>query len=564
MTKFARLALLPFSIFFPGPSFAHDRLKLSFLSWLFTAFFLFVSAYSFVSYIVTAEANHLVGGPPVESIFTSSPIHMRDILYPVLLVIAGFPFTNSFIGISIVSAAFSFLMPLLVHASVGPSMRIAAFYASLALMLSLTPYIFIKFTFHDHLFMFLLIFTFFLSMKYLRSKQAITLQFATIASVLTGLARPAANLFPPCLLVTLFIMDAKPKNIWRYVIGIVVILAASAHLLASKSGVSESSYTGRQLLYNLYVNSRDFNVKIDASLGPATARLFEVLQNLPERPMESAAFSEWVRRNRVIGISEASIEKQFTSVSRDELIANIFNSPNPDYYEFLCYMEHDDRTYLRASLEVIAKYPSYPLLYTLRNAWLFMWTPGYFRGRNNVEYIGLHRSGNEFLPFHRSAGPTNGLAPRSLREIGHEPLETEFRFLKRFTSAIENYWLTYYAPINQIMMILVFLGAITSFFTGRDARVCFWLAAMFWGYHVGITASLAEGAYRYHFMVAPLFIICAALGLRSIAILAGRMVERVWRRQGVPAVIESANTQTSDNSLRGWIVYVERATNIVP
>jgi hypothetical protein len=565
------LVLAPLRVFAPGSSWPEDRLKIAFLSLVATTFFLYVSPYYSPGANFTTYAEVLIRGG-------SDPrLASRDAGYPILLVLSGYPFTGSFIGISLINAAFAFLMPLLVQDGFGEPMRRTGFYAAIVMIVSCIPYLFLKVIFHDHAFVFFSVLTVTYGMRYIRTIRPADLYGTTLASLAASFTRPAGNLFFLVVLALLFLAAPGRRRIASFAVCIAIFAAGiglyslhRSYVLRGETGVSEISYSGRQIYYNLYINSRYFDIRIDRSLGPANARIIDSLEEGlkdHERGREPPRLAEWFKEN---GAPAAFVEKQFRVFDKAGLIENMFRFPSHDYFEVLCLFEPNDRVFFRASLEIMQRYPLYLIRYTLRNFGLFMWTPGYAHTRFNADYIGQHREGSYFQPFHGAVTSEEGLSDRGLRELKHDPLKQELKFVQGFADGLERYWRTYYTPAVQVLVVLMVIGAVGSFFAHRAAGLSFWMSAAFLAYNAAITCAFAEPNYRYHFFIVPFLIICAAVGARSLALLIGLGLQRAGllkRTTESVALAPARNLRPWRVALAalcalsagGWIMFVQHA-----
>src|SRR5450830_684854 len=145
------LAATPAAFFLPSRSTHVTAGKLALISMLFTVFFLFTAGYHFPGgashYPDWAEA--IVRGT------TLPPSHaQREVGFPLLYILGGFPFTHSFIGITLILASFAVLIPVLVYLSLVWASPTIAFYMGLACIISLSPVTYLKFFYPDQADMF--------------------------------------------------------------------------------------------------------------------------------------------------------------------------------------------------------------------------------------------------------------------------------------------------------------------------------------------------------------------------------------------------------------------------
>jgi hypothetical protein len=130
----------------------------------------------------TAWANLIAFGGS-----TTSDMAQRDVGYPLLLVIGGYPFTQSFVGITLINTAFSVALPLLAYGIVGRGLPAVAFGVAVAVIFSATPYVFLKMIHHDQAYLFFTTLTLYCGVTFLRRKSFIWIYSMTGAALAASL-----------------------------------------------------------------------------------------------------------------------------------------------------------------------------------------------------------------------------------------------------------------------------------------------------------------------------------------------------------------------------------------
>src|ERR1700728_1872689 len=105
--KTISLAATPAAFFLPSRSNYVTAGKLALISMLVTVFFLFTAEFQFPggAVIFTDWAEAIVHSTLL------SPAHaQRDVGFPLLFILGGFPFLHSFIGITLILGLFAVLM----------------------------------------------------------------------------------------------------------------------------------------------------------------------------------------------------------------------------------------------------------------------------------------------------------------------------------------------------------------------------------------------------------------------------------------------------------------------
>jgi hypothetical protein len=516
LTRIARIVAWPF---WPGATYAEGGFKIALCSMALALFYLFAAQWQFpggASQFPLYAKVWMEGG-------TLSSLASRDIGYPLLLLLGGYGVTQSFIGVLAVHVVLAWSIPVVVYATFGSEYRHLGYYTAAAVAFSMTPYLYLKFIHHDLAYMAFSVLSLWLLVKYLHRGRIAVLYGFLAAIVATCLTRPAGNLlFLPLLLLIWVFRPAR----WRHYLIVAAIFAAvlaaySVHrdkLLGQTPDGDRPSYFGRQIFYNLYINSAEYGISITPQLGPATARLVEkARKEVAEHPLDSPYVEEWYRAH---GFPQQAKEFWFTRyVGRDEeFVSSLFRHPSHDSYEYLCLAEKRDVAFRDAAFEIVRAYPLYPFQYGLRNLVIFLWSPGVAHGRFGLEHDNFMEEYLYFLPGGRSVaeGETEtALAPPGryeLRRSGSAGLQP---LLER----IEVVWRGKYHRVNRTAICLAVIASIAAVFLGGRFRAIVAVTALFLLYNAAITAAFAEPNYRYHFFVFPMVLILAGAG--AIALLRG-------------------------------------------
>lgn len=512
----------------PGRDFAGGKIKLAAWSLVGTLFFLYFGAITFPggAFQFADYTTALVQGRGAPHLFA------RDIGYPLLLIGTGYLLTYSFAGVLLAQAAMAWAMPLLVYALLGRGHRVAAYYAGLATILSMAPYLFMTMIHHDQAYIFLSLVTAYWAVRYLTGGRRRDMYIAVVALVLTALTRPAGNLLALPLLMLFMLL--RPANWRHYVAGAtIVVLCATAYaahrsaLFADIPKEYSRSYAGRQIFYNVYVNSADFGVRVDSSAGPANSRLFAKARALLQTETlagEGPILADWYRVQNFTSAARIFSFGRFAGQD-DRFINELTAHPSHDYFEFFCLVERDDAVFLEAAREIAAAHPDYLLRVALRNLKYFLWSPGYAHGRFRVRYEGLEPEQIYFLPMHPdvAASQVRAFVPSPAREQLLAPDPAYVRHVRTLVAPLEEAWKRMYHPVNQVTLtlaVLALLGALCGLpRSTRPAVLVLWLMLL---YNAVVTCTFAEPNYRYHFFQLTLQIGLAGCGLAAM--------DAIWRR----------------------------------
>jgi hypothetical protein len=289
---------------------------------------------------------------------------------------------------------------------------------------------------------------------------------------------------------------------------------------------SVPSYKGRQIFYNLYVNSADFGIRVDESLGPATARLFaHAREELRPGSLNGERLNIWYRSHN---FTEAAKKFWFTQFDgrNEAFIESLIQHPSHDYFEFFCWVETTDQVFLSSAMEIARKYPLYPIQVTLRNVALFFWTPGYAHGRFGLSFNSFNPEGLHFIPLHgdisRAQIEAYVPAPGKLELLARDP--ALILSVRADAKRIEQVWVENYETFNRIAFLLALIALAGMFFGGSDMRSATAVTWLFFLYNALATCAFAEPNYRYHFFVLPMLFILGGLGLGFILETASRVI----------------------------------------
>jgi hypothetical protein len=503
----------------PGASYEAGALRVAALSLAGTAFFLFVGqitfpggAFQFTDY-TSALLGTLDGGRRFGLV-------TRDIGYPLLLIGTGYPLHHSFIGVLLLQALMAWLMPLLVYGTIGSRHRVAAYAAAVGTVLSMAPYLFMKWIHHDQTYIFLSLVTIYLAVEYLREFKLRFLYLATLAVIATSLTRPAGNLLVlPLLAIFWYFKPAHLRHL--LVCGALIVLAAGAYaahrkqLFADYPAGYAPSYTGRQIFYNLYVNSADFGIRLDDSMGPATATLLrKAREHVAGGTLETDLMKAWYVGH---GIPEEAKRFWFTQYNGApaKFMESLVIHPSHDYFEFFCAIETNDRVFRESAIEIARAHPVYVLRFALRNLGLFFWSPGYMHGRKGLDYNTFNKEHLYFLPL------AADLASSQIEAYVPAPGKFELqkadpRWIERIRNKAKkaaNAWRGLYERANQVTFALG-VAALAGLIIGpaalRPAIAVIWL---FFLYNAAVTCAFAEPNYRYHFFGLATQLMLAGMGL---------------------------------------------------
>jgi hypothetical protein len=516
---------------FTGDSHYANYIIIIFFASTITLFFLFTST----NYFAGGAGSFLEFADAIVTGKHTARIVQRDIGFPLLLILTGFPFTDSLYGIIAAHSLMAVLIPTGIYAALqGTSPRIALL-AAMTCILSLAPFLAIKLIYHDQLYIFLTMLSALSFLYYVRSGRPLILYATSLILLVTSFTRPAGNgLF---ILLIIFAWLAHRLNVKHCVTAAILFasIVYASHeyrrfIMSVPVDAPTPSYMGLQIFYNLYVNSSDYGVKLSPELGPTMKNRYERVE---------AQFSPIPAENPLLiayGQLNPDLYREWLTVyDPKEFAQRIFKNPIPVFFEIIENMETiclDNNFWLHASWEIVRANPLFPIQYTIRNLAAYFFYPGYM----HIQGAAGTRQNSplaEFTPALGGVSVEPGLTDRAIQELSYVPLDSQFAYLKDAFTEVEVIWATCYDTINLITITLAIVAVIGataivllyfinldgfSFFVvgiiGNRNRVVeiLGLSTVIF-YNAAVTAAFAEPIYRYHYMTVPIQIICGGFGL---------------------------------------------------
>jgi hypothetical protein len=524
------LALAPLTLLLSSGTARADLAKLALLGTLLAVFFLFAGKVWFPGgadqFMRYAEA--IAHGTTLTPNFAQ-----RDAGYPLLILLSGYPWLHSLIPVFLFQAGFAIAMPLLVYESIRRLSPTPAFYAGLAGVVSLSPFLFMKMIHHDQSYIFFSVLMLCPLMIFVQTKRVRFLYLFTIAAMCASVTRPAGNaLFPLFLIVSYIVVRGRALHYLVCAAAFVTFMAGYSwhrHVIFDLTDIHAApSYTGAQAFYNPYVNTLDYGIRLSPDdVGPNFAL---ALTTLRDRLQPSPKDSPFMRQHYLGSPAEDEFAAaNMASFTPDQLIEQILARPNYEYYTLICEA-NNDRVLLRAALEIARAHPAMMLRYPARNLFHFIFEPGYSHTRYNFKPFSP--VGLVFFPSQSPvAGDVSSLPAQAARELNFDSLGPRPALLDWLLTTVQELWLNLYrteAAILAYLMAATWAVAVIGL-TGFDrlwARrknpvdralvASIVMTSLVFIYNAAVTAVFAEPDFRYREMVDLQAILIAGLGLVSI------------------------------------------------
>ena len=566
------LAATPLAFLLPSRSPHVSAGKLALINTVFAVFFLFTAEYQFPggAIQITRWAEAIVHGTTLRS-----GIAQKDVGVPLLYIFSGFTIFHSFIGITLVQAAFGILMPVLVFYALVRASPTVAYYAGIALTLSLAPVLYIKWLYHDQSYIFFNLLAITLMVAFLWSRRPRTLYFFTLAALAGSFTRAAGNLMYPVLMAVALVTVRRPI---RHFVGAALIFVAGVGLYQwhryeifdMRNRPHIPSGIGFQVLYGTYVSMGDFGVKLSPDIGPNTKRLLEKLkEELGPTTRESALI-----KHALLDDPPDFMEKYVYAYTPDELYEKIIDEPNQEYFSILSLVDPgNDGFLLKVALEIDRAHPWYVVQYSARNVYHAIFEPGYLTPRYSV--AGYSPTGLDFIPGMRGFGVRSEdsaaiYGPRAVRELQYFPLAVQPSVVKRAFSWVRWIWTTGYKGYvwtTSALIVLAWVGGLAGLLSLLFPRTRFGRAMAGSGvtkltppivattalllYEVAVTSLFAEPSHRYFHNTEPVRMIIAGLGVAFVIHALSYLLRRkdgTRARCRAPALLPRSRSTTSSRA----------------
>jgi hypothetical protein len=515
--------------FLPSTLTQANIVRILIVSISITIFFLFVGTY-FVpgganQFTVWAEA--LINGSKLDPHYAQ-----RDVGYPLILLISGYPFTGSFIGVTLIQASCSILMPVLVFRALQPFSLGVAYYAGQVSNFSFAPIWYMKMIHHDHVYIFCTILMMALLICFITTRLYKYLYLFTTATIFASISRPAGNLLFPVFLLFAWILDRRGARHYlaclaAFGLAMGVYQWHRYEIFDMKNQQTMPSYTGQQIFYNLYINSREYGIHLSPDLGPSMQKLGESLRvALTANPPSSKFF-----RDHVDSVGMPVAKMLLLPFNTEELVERAYLSPNFQYYTLFCDAEANDQVFLGAAAEIAKTYPSLVVRYALRNLILYVLYPGFTHpthGIGPISSIGLM-----FYPLRAGFSEQPYIDARAVREA--QVRLTTSPALAHASEALESFWLNNFHPFLRVTLLLSLVAWLATILFAVSSATNTWKAqfiapfpepgffasltvvSLLFLYNAVVTALFAEPDYRYQHFIVLLRILLAGFGTIVLA-----------------------------------------------
>ena len=520
-----------------GPrSQPYDLVRVYALSMMIGLFYLF-----FGNLGIETGATHYMQWADVivsgHSIKGNTAFYIRDVGMALIVLISGFPWTQSLTSLVLIQVAMGITMPLFTYAMLRPWFPRTAYYTAIASTLLLGPFLLAKTIHHDQPYVFLLIVSLWLLSLFVRRNRPVDLYILTITVFALSLVRQVGKgLYPLLMIIALL---ESPRRYLKHIAACVVIFVACNYGYSNyrTAVLGNLPALGVEAFENIYLNSSEFGVKLSPEFGP---NMKIVVDRARECALPTPAEAPKLKN----GPSAAwFMAEHFYKYTADELVEKVFTQTHREYLYYLLGCVADDHAtldhvMLMAALETAKARPLYVLSYAFRNSFQLLFDPGWLNGRHTTE---PHFRGGLLFPYGGiSTGGRSTLGDRlpepAMSEAGFIPLTRQPKFVQELYFEIELAWLRSYHTITIIvgcLMVLTWIstliGLLQRMFKSSPVLKRWsdrWLSHLVVPSSLGISAMLLanvgisglfiDSYYRYDFSLLLMKFMLAGIGAAII------------------------------------------------
>ena len=460
---------------------------------------------------------------------------VRPCGYPLLVFLTGYTNHGSMIGIYIIQALCGFGFPILFYSFIGKKMPTVAFVSSLILIFSMYPYQLVKLLTYDQISNFLVLLCACSLLNGVNSpKFTNLLSIGGITAILANFK--AANILIPVIpigIISLFIQDSRKNKIIKVLIlaAISIALTASLFLLTKRYSIKERSYTGCQLFYGPYINSKKFGVDLTLNQGVAmqdiSRKLEQALHDSGKEKVDQ--FIKDANINSEVG------EDHFNQFKTKDLSIVLLQNPKYLYFEFICHLlKFDNDTFLKAAEEVYSKYPALVIKYFLYNLKVYFTDPGWRNFPNSTRDNGYRK-----LPYLHELVIGGGgknyrpdvISDLAAKEVNIKPWES--LGISKYISAktFEGIFIFLSKKIIDtcpIPLLILNVIAISIAFLKKDKNniIILIITTSFIAYNASATCLTAEPEWFYKMNTLPMELAGATVGVYYLSVLFLAFIKR--------------------------------------
>lgn len=418
---------------------------------------------------------------------TTADMGQRELGFPLLLLASGYFLTGSLLPLLVINALFSFCMPLMAYGIYRQQNHWVAFATAVGLIASLTPYLFLKFLHHDHLYVFCVMAMVYFTARHIATGDLRHYAYALLASLGALTTRPLGALLP--FVVLLAALAARQRLARILVIFTCVVVSFTGLYMAHRATLINNvgSFYGAQLFFIPYIASQECGISIDKASVPALGEHWdELLQNTgPSVPR--FLYDE----------GQPAIPAPASRAEADALLSALLAKPTYNNFHNFYYIVNNDKLFMTMYLQVFLRQP----LRVLSAYWmifrLYLWSPGI---SFTPVFSQINREPFTFLPTMRSemsawdAAPLHAEALRQEIELSGFPQSPPMRGLKEYYRLLHNH----YAWLNRPLLLLLAAGLCASAATDKKRfRFLAFLAVVCLAHALTVALTVHPNS-RYH------------------------------------------------------------------
>ena len=238
--------------------------------------------YNSDSYTYLVLSKYLIGNAAPNSV-SSMLLFIRTPGYPLLMILGGVPFFNSFIGLLILQAIMAIIIPILIYRTLLLIKPRIAFLGAMLSIVSMYPYVYSKVIMTEQAFIFVCTLLIYLMTLYHKTSKPLYIYYVSACLIFLVLIRPSANFM--FIIIFSFCLFTCRRNYKHVISSIVIFFIISAAwpswvVLHSNSVIITESLAERikmTIFYKIYsLNTKEINY-ISPANGQASQKLYSYL-----------------------------------------------------------------------------------------------------------------------------------------------------------------------------------------------------------------------------------------------------------------------------------------------
>jgi len=318
----------------------------------------------------------------------------RDVGYPILIWLSGYSLTGDIKILLLFHFIFSFSSPIIVYLTFKDYNKILASISALVFAASSLPSNLALFIHHDIFHIFLLNIGLFFCCLYIKSNTPNNLYYGVALLFLASITRPVSKFFVIGMLICMLFVSCSKNDKFKFrtylsalISCLILFFAYSVYrnlIFTNKLLCILPSYTGTQIFYGPYVNSKEYNINLNNIKTSALQSIKASI--LYEITKDRDSFNKYI----LAGDLKKSEKDEKVSLTNDEMVTEMFNNPYAAYFHYftngMFLNPKNNQDFIIASADIAFHELSFIPRYTMRNMFHGMFDPSFIHPRWSTNF----------------------------------------------------------------------------------------------------------------------------------------------------------------------------------